>query len=141
MLVRKSSAFRLLPYEVSVHAVADRCREAAFELLAGTSAAWTQKELTRWLLGAYRHATAATASSSHVLRAAENVESAAASEQLSGQAAQLKDAVAAFTIKMASKTPALKAGSGAPGAKRLAPAQAAAATAKVSLDDVNYGKN
>jgi hypothetical protein len=52
-----------LPQGCTVHEVAERCREAALEFMAGTNGGWSRKDLAHWLVGPYRHAVSATSMS------------------------------------------------------------------------------
>ena len=50
--------FRNLEDGVTVHDVADRCREAGLEYFSGANGAWSSRDLAKWLMGSYRAATA-----------------------------------------------------------------------------------
>ena len=51
---------RFLPKDETVHAVADRCREAGVAFARGTTGVWGPRDLAAWLVEHYEPATAAT---------------------------------------------------------------------------------
>ncbi len=55
----RSARFRAIPGGASVHEIADRCREAALDFVAGMASAWSAIDLELWLGAPYCGATAA----------------------------------------------------------------------------------
>ena len=64
----ESRRFRRLPEGISVHGIADRCREAVLAFVAGTAGGWSHVDLDAWFVESYRPATRGLARLGQVTR-------------------------------------------------------------------------